>query len=194
MNPRMFPKPFLQFEIPVVVLLNSAHCHHSLILLIPSHHWRPGWPDKLLDQLRNVTVKSVKRLFWSTKKKLKRTKPQPVYPKLNKVKIVSKPKYPKKKVCSWEKCKATTIESRISKFPHFVFFSSRKRDPVPSLVWTKNAKGGRVRNINFIFARIASRKLKMDHYNWFKDHVEIGNITACIERESTQENIQELFY
>ena len=62
------------------------------------------------------------KLFWSTVKKLKRTKPHPVYPKLNKVKIASKPKYLKKKVCSWEKCKETTIESRIFKFLHFIFF------------------------------------------------------------------------
>ena len=60
--------------------------------------------------------------FRSTQKKLKKKKPHPVYPKLQKVRIVSKPKYPKKKVCSWEKCKATTIESRISKFLNIYFF------------------------------------------------------------------------
>ena len=54
----------------------------------------------------------------------------------------------------------------------------------------KDAIEGRVRNINFIFARIVFQKLKTDHCNWFKDHVEIENIIACIERESTQENVQ----
>ena len=131
------------------------------------------------------------KLFWSTAKKLKRTKPHPVYPKLNKVKIASKPKYLKKKVCSWEKCKATTIESRIFKFLPFLFFKPETRDPVQSPVWMKNAREGHVQNINFIFARIAFRKLKMDRWNWFKDHVGIENIIACIERGSTQENVPE---
>ena len=47
-------------------------------------------------------------------KKTKRRRPVVVNPKLHKVKIVPKPKYLKKKVCSWEKCKATTLESRFS--------------------------------------------------------------------------------
>ena len=72
-------------------------------------------------------MKLGKKLLWSTAKKLKRTKPHPIYPKLNKIKIVSKPKYLKKKVCSWEKCKATTIESRIFNFLHFVFFKPETR-------------------------------------------------------------------
>ena len=203
MNPRMFRKPFLQFEIQAVVQSNSAHCHHSQTSLIPSIQQRHGWPDKSLDRRYYKTRlfirysgpefpgKVGKKLFWSTAKKLKRTKPHPVYPKLNKIKIVSKPKYLKKKVCSWEKCKATTIESRIFNFLHFVFFSNQKRDPFQSPAWMKNARGGHVRNINFIFARIAFQKLKMDHWNWFKDHVEIENIIACIERGSSQENIPE---
>ena len=139
MNPRMFRKSFLQFEIPAVVQSNSAHCHHSQTLLIPFIQQRHGWPDKSLDRRHYKTRlfirysgpefpgKVGKKLFWSTAKKLKRTKPHPVYPKLNKIKIVSKPKYLKKKVCSWEKCKATTIESRIFNFLHFVFFKPETR-------------------------------------------------------------------